>query len=157
MVNVAKLVRKKMGEILVDEGLLKEEQVEDALRLQKERGGLLGEILVGLGALSEMDIARAICKQFGLPYVDASRYAIDKEIQKLLPPKLMIQHRFVALDKIGKTLVIAVAGVLDAATFEDLERKTGSDLTVYVSTNGQVVSALKKHYPDSFERGNGAA
>ena len=155
MVNIAKLVRKRLGEILVDEALLKEEQVADALRIQTQKGGLLGEVLIELGYVSEFDIARAITKQFGLPYLDASRYQIDKEVQKLLPAKLMVDNRFIVLDKIGRTLVIAVSGVLDAGTFEDLEKKTGSDLTVYVSTTSQVVSALKRYFPSAFEKGNG--
>lgn len=155
MVNIAKLVRKKLGEILVDEGLLKEEQIQDALRVQRERGGLLGEVLIHIGAVTEHDIARAISKQFGLPYLDASRYTLHKDVQKLLPPKVMVENRFIVLDKIGRTLLIAVSGVLDAETFEALERQVGADLTVYVSTNGQVLSALKKHYPDAVEKGNG--
>ena len=156
MVNIAKLVRKKLGEILIEEGLVKAEQVQDALKIQKDQGKLLGEVLIDLGLVSEFDIARTISKQFGLPYIDASRYTIDKDVQKLLPAKLMYDSRFVVLDKIGKTLIIAVSGVLDAATFESLEKKTGSDLTVYVSTNGQVMQTLKRTHPDGAGSGNGA-
>ena len=63
--------------------------------------------------------------------------------------------RFVVLDKIGQTLVIAVCGILDPATFEDIERRTGANLSLYVSTNGQVKSAIQKNFPESVDGGNG--
>lgn len=157
MVNIAKLVRKKLGELLVDEGLLRDEQVQEALRKQKESGELLGEALVSLGYVSEVDIARAISKQFGLPYIDASRYQVTKDVANLLPPATCVENRFVVLDKIGKMIIVAVSGVVDARVFEDLEKKAGAPLSLYVSTVGQVMTVLKKLYPDLASGGKGPA
>lgn len=156
MVNIAKLVRKKLGELLVDEGLLREEQIQEALKKQKESGELLGEALVSLGYVSEVDIARAISKQFGLPYIDASRYQITKDVTSILPPKTCVENRFVVLDRIGKVVVVAVSGVVDARVFEDLEKKAGAPLSLYVSTAGQVSTVLKKLYPDLMGDGKAA-
>jgi len=58
----------------VDEGLVKEEQVQEALRRQRATGESFGEILVAMGFVSEVDIARTLVKQSGLPYIDASKY-----------------------------------------------------------------------------------
>ena len=147
MVNVPRLVRKKLGEILVEEGLLKETQIQEALRRQQESGGLLGEVLVKLEYVSEIDIARAIAKQFGLPYIDAAKYNISKDAFAIVPVEMMTENQFVILDKIGRTLIVAVSGVLNGEVFESLERTSGSRLFIYVSTVGSVHEALKKCAP----------
>lgn len=147
MVNVNKLTRKKLGEILKEEGLVKEEQIQQGLKRQQENGQLLGEALVALGFLTEHDIARVLVKQFGLPYMDASTYNIDRKAFDGVSPKIMWDNQFVVLDRIGKVMTLAVSGVMKEAVFEEIERATGSQLFLYVSTVSQVRAALEKHVP----------
>ena len=147
MVNIAKLTKKRLGEILVSEGLVNDEQIQEALKKQSESGELLGEILVRLGYVTESDIARTIATQFSLPYIDASRYSIAKEIVDLVPVDSMTENQFVPLDRIGKTLIIAVSGLLNEKVYEELERKTGCQVQVYVSTAAQVAKAVKQYWP----------
>jgi hypothetical protein len=147
MVQIAKLVRKKMGEILVDEGLVREEQVQEALRRQRATGEGFGEVLVLMGFVSEVDIARTIVKQSGLPYIDASKYRINKDGVQAVPAELMWQNQFVVLDKIGKTILVAISNVLSPEVFDKLERVSGSQIFVYVATAAQVQQALEKNVP----------
>jgi len=147
MVQIAKLIRKKMGEVLVDEGLVKEEQVQEALRRQRATGESFGEILVAMGFVSEVDIARTLVKQSGLPYIDASKYRINKDGVQAVPAELMWLNQFVVLDKIGKTLLVAISNVLGTEVFEKLEKVSGSQIFVYVSTTSQVLQALEKNVP----------
>lgn len=148
MANIAKLTKKRLGELLIEEGLLKDKQVDDALKEQKEKGGLLGEVLVKLGYVSEADIARAIARQFGLPYIDASRYAIPQDVKTLFEKEFMEKNQLVIMDRIGKSVVIATAGTLRDDVYAELEKKTGSALFVYVSTASQVKDAIAKLFPD---------
>src|SRR6185295_11307361 len=147
MVQIAKLIRKKMGEVLVDEGLVKEEQVAEALRRQRATGEGFGEILVAMGFVSEVDIARTLVKQSGLPYIDASKYRINKDGIQAVPAELMWQNQFIVLDKIGKTLLVAISNVLSTEVFEKMEKVSGSQIFVYVSTTQQVMQALDKNVP----------
>ena len=147
MVQIAKLIRKKMGEVLVDEGLLKEDQVAEALRRQRATGESFAEILVSMGFVSEVDIARTLVKQSGLPYIDASRYRINKDGVQALPGELMWLNQFIVLDKIGKTLLVAISNVLSPEVFEKMEKASGSQIFVYVSTSSQVHQALEKNVP----------
>lgn len=147
MAQISKLVRKKLGEILVEEGLLRDEQVVEGLKRQRATGEFFGESLVQLTYCSEVDIARAIVRQFGLPYIDASKYRIPREAMEVIPGELMWQNQFIVLDKIGRALVVAVSSVLPGEVFEKLERMSGSQLFLYVSTLGQIKEALKKHKP----------
>jgi hypothetical protein len=147
MVQIAKLIRKKMGEVLIDEGLVKDDQVQEALRRQRATGESFGEILVSMGFVTESDIARTLVKQSGLPYIDASRYRINKDGVQAVPAELMWQNQFVVLDKIGKTLLVAIANVISPEIFDKLERVSGSQIFVYVSTWSQVQQALDKNVP----------
>jgi hypothetical protein len=147
MVQIAKLVRKKMGEVLVDEGLVKDEHVADALRRQRSTGESFGEILVAMGLVSEIDIARTLVKQSGLPYIDASTYRINKDGVTAVPGELMWLNQFVVLDKIGKTLLVAISNVLASEVFDKIEKVSGSQIFVYVSTSSQVRQALEKNVP----------
>jgi hypothetical protein len=148
MVQIAKLIRKKMGEVLIDEGLVKEDQVQEALRRQRATGESFGEILVSMGFVTEMDIARTLVKQSGLPYIDATRYRINKDGVQAVPADLMWQNQCVVLDKIGKTLLVAIANVISTEIFDKLERVSGSQIFVYVSTWSQVQQALEKNVPN---------
>lgn len=147
MVQIAKLIRKKMGEVLVDEGLLKEDQVQEALRRQRATGESFGEVLVSMGFVSETDIARTLVKQSGLPYIDASKYRINKDGIQAIPGELMWLNQFIVLDKIGKTLLVAITNVLSPEVFDKLEKVSGSQIFVYVSTTAQVLQALEKNVP----------
>ena len=142
MVNLNKLARKKLGEILVDEGLVNKAQVEEALQRQKDTADLFGECLCKMGFVTETDIAAALAKQFGLPYIDANSYEIAKDVVGLIPAEVQIKNQFIVLDKIGKVLIVAVSGGIDAAVFGDVEKRTGSEVSLYVSTAGQVMGAL---------------
>jgi type IV pilus assembly protein PilB len=147
MVQIAKLIRKKLGEVLVDEGLLKEDQVQEALRRQRATGEGFGEILVSMGFLTETDIARTLVKQSGLPYIDASKYRINKDGVQSVPAELMWQNQFIVIDKIGKTLLVAISNVLGSEIFDKVEKVSGSQIFVYVSTSSQVQTALEKNVP----------
>ena len=147
MVQIAKLIRKKMGEVLVDEGLVKEDQVQEALRRQRATGESFGEVLVSMNFVTETDIARTLVKQSGLPYIDASKYRINKDGVQAIPAELMWQNQFVVLDKIGKTLLVAISNVLSTEIFDKMEKVSGSQIFVYVSTTQQVLQALEKNVP----------
>ena len=147
MAQISKLVRKKLGEVLVEEGLLRDEQVQEALKRQRATGEFFGESLVALTYCSEMDIARTIVRQFGLPYIDAAKYRIPREVLDAVPADLMWQNQFIVLDKIGKAMLVAVSGILPGEVFERIERISGSQIFLYVSTVSQVGEALKKHRP----------
>lgn len=146
MVNIAKLTKKRLGEILVSEGIVSEEQVQEALKKQKETGGLLGECLVKLGYATEMDIARVIVSQFGLPYLDATKYFLSKEVMTILPVSVLQEHHFVPLDKIGNILVIAVSGLLNEKVFGELERLTGCHINLFVSTTSGVEKVIRERF-----------
>ena len=86
---MARATRKRLGEILIDQGLIQEEHLVAALQEQKRTGELLGETLVRLNYATEDDIASTIVIQFGLPFLPVKRYRINDDVKMLFPPRLL--------------------------------------------------------------------
>jgi type IV pilus assembly protein PilB len=143
---VPRLVRKKLGELLVETGLIKEDQLQAALNMQQKNGRPLGEILVEINLVKEEDIAFVLSKQYGLPYLDASKYLIQGDVKSVIPAKMMLDQRFVVLDRIGRFLIVAISGVINTELLDQLEAKSSATVYLYISTQSQVLASLKKYY-----------
>lgn len=144
MVHLGVFARKKLGELLVEQGVIKEEQLQQALRQQKVMGGLLGESLVELGYVTETDLTVAIALQYGLPFVDLDRFHVSKNALALVPPDFLVQNRLLVLDRLGKTLLVAAAGNLEISVFEEIEKMTGLVVYPCISHIGQMREAHER-------------
>ncbi|HNQ51453.1 MAG: hypothetical protein PHS64_06985 [Candidatus Omnitrophica bacterium] len=143
---VKKIINKQLGELLIEHGIINADQLEKALMAQKEKGGLIGELLVELGFAKEEDIAQAITVQYGFPYLPLSSYEINAEISALIPGRVARQYMLIPIDKIGNNLTLAMANPLNASAIEDVEQVTGCMVQVFVSTVSDIKKAIEKHY-----------
>jgi type IV pilus assembly protein PilB len=143
MPNITKITKKRLGEILVNEGLITNEQIQEGLSEQQKSGGMLGENLIKLGYITELDIAAALSTQFGLPYIDVTQCTITKETLDLLPMEFMNQYQFVILDKIGSVVTIAISSPVGEKVFEEIEKKTSCQVFAFVSTGSQIKQAIQ--------------
>ena len=146
MPPIRRIVSKQLGELLMERGVLKKEELEKATRLQKEKGGLLGNILVGLGYATEEQIAQAITVQYGFPYLPLASYEIDQSIISIIPENVAKQYCLIGIDKIGSTLTIAMSNPLNMQAVEDIEMMTNCKIQAFVSTMSDINSAIEKHY-----------
>lgn len=146
MVRITRMTKKRLGELLRDEGLVNDTQIEEALSAQRKSGELLGEVLVRLGYVTEADIAQTIVTQFGLPYLSVRQYYLADEAIRLFPERLMRQYQFIPLDKIGNVITIAVGGLLNFDVLTELENMSGSRIQVFVSTWSEIKSAIDARF-----------
>ena len=144
--HLKKLVKKELGALLVEERVITEEQLEKALNMQKEAGGLLGGCLVKLGYATEEDIVNCIMVQYGFPYLPLENYAIDRAVLKLIPEEIARENVIMPVDKIGKILTIAMANPLDIDTVHNLEKISGSNIEIFISTAKEVLKAIDANY-----------
>lgn len=144
-----KIINKQLGELLIERGVITEEQFQKAMNVQKERGGtLIGEILIELGFLKEEDIAQTLTAQYGFPFLPLSNYEIGVEVIEIIPARIARQSMLVPIDKIGNNLTIAMSNPLDVQTIEDIEILTGCNVQVFVSTSSDIKKAIEKYYKD---------
>ena len=137
---------KQLGELLVSLNLITKDQLQAALEIQKDKGGLIGQVLVDLGYVSEEAIAQAITAQYGFPYLPLENYEIDTEIVKIVPKNVAIQYCLIPLDKIGSNLTIAMANPLNNQAVEDIVLLSGLYVQLFVSTATDIKKAIERYY-----------
>ncbi|MCF7887587.1 MAG: hypothetical protein K9L71_04170 [Candidatus Omnitrophica bacterium] len=135
---------KPLGQILVERGIITNSQLEKALMIQQEQGGLIGEIIVDSGFAKEEDIAHCLSLQFGYPYLPLENYEVSKEVSKLISQHVCSHYCLIPIDKVENSLTIAMANPLNSQAIEDLEDATGCDIQVFVSTPSDIRAGIKK-------------
>jgi type IV pilus assembly protein PilB len=137
---------KQLGELLIERGVISHPQLDEALEYKKQHGGLIGEVLVSLKFATEHDIAQALTCQYGFPYLPLASYEIDEEILRSVPEKVCRQCMLIPIDKIGKSLTVAMSNPLNIKAVEDVELITGCIVQVFVTTTSDVKETLDRYY-----------
>jgi len=132
----------------MERDIISQQQLEDALALQKEKGGLIGEILVELGLVKEEDIAQALTAQYGFPYLPLGNYEINPEVIEVIPGRVARQYLLVPIDRIGNNLTLAMSNPLNIQAIEDVELLAGCSVQTFVSTSSDIKKAIEKYYKD---------
>ena len=148
MAPLKRIVTKLLGELLLEKGIVDQSQLDKALRFQKEKGGLIGQILVALGYVKEEDIAQALTAQYGFPYLPLANYEISPETIWIIPGRVARQYLLIPIDKIGNNLSIAMSNPLNVQAIEDVELISGSIVQTFVSTSSDIKKAIEKYYKD---------
>ena len=146
MRNFRKTVNKQLGEILVERGVISHAKLEEVLVFQKEKGILFGEALVQMQLATEEDVVQALTCQYGFPYLPLANYEIAPEVVATVPLNLCKQHCLVPIDKIGRSLTLAMANPLNVQASEDVEKVTGCSVQAFVSTATEINSAINRYY-----------
>lgn len=141
-----KVINKKLGELLMDAGLITLAQLDQALELQKDKGGLIGEILVQLKFTTEEDIAKTLTAQYGFAYLPLSNYEIEAELAKLIPERVANQYCLIPIDRMSNNLTIAMSNPLNSQAVEDIETISGCSVQIFVSTTTDIRQAIGKFY-----------
>jgi len=139
----------KLGEILVREGLITQEQLKRALQEQKTSGMRLGYTLVKLGLIEETEVTKMLARQYRMPAVDLSRFEVDQKILKLLPPDIAIKHTVLPLKREGRTLTIAIADPNNVTAIEDIKFITRCDVFPVVAGEYTLRNAIDRYYQQS--------
>ena len=146
MAHFKKITNKQLGELLIERGVINREELNMALAYQQEKGGLIGEVLVELKFATEEDIAQALTCQYGFPYLPLSNYEIDAMVIQTIPENVCRQFCLIPIDKIGKSLTIAMANPLNVQAIEDVELITGCTVQTFVSTSSDIRDCIGKYY-----------
>jgi type IV pilus assembly protein PilB len=133
----------KLGSLLIQEKLITEDQLTDALESQKEKGGRLGSTLVELGFIDEESVAKFLSQQFRVPYVDLFEIEINKDAKTALSTELCQKYMVVPFDREGNTLKVAITDPSNAYALEELRFVSGFSMEPYVT-----VESSMRHFMD---------
>jgi len=140
--------KKRMGQILVELGLLSDSELEDVLELQcADPQRRLGSLVVERGHTSEDVIARILAEQLRLSYVAFAPDEVDRTAATAISPHLARLHHCIPLRKDGVRLVVAMANPMDLIAIEDIELASKSAVAPVVATPSQIAAAIAAVYP----------
>jgi type IV pilus assembly protein PilB len=135
-------IKRKIGEILIEDGLLSKAQLEEALVHQKEKGGLIGKILIEKKFVDEDSLIGALGKQFKIPFIPLKNYAINPDMAEMLSADFCHKNMLVAFDCDHKKVYVAVADPLCSAAIEDIRKLTGRAPQVFLARIPEILKAI---------------
>ena len=139
----ARAGRRKLGEMLLDSGLLDDDGLAQALRTQERTGDPLGEILVHSGIVEEERLAAALAEKLDLPLVTIDPARLDAEAVALIPHELMLRHRLVPIAVRNGRLVVAMVDPLDDAALATLAEHVELPLRPVLATDTDIDGAIQ--------------
>src|SRR5215469_7461178 len=138
----------RLGEILVRDSLISQDQLKQALDYQKREGGRLGTCLVKLGIVSDEDITAVLSRQYGVPSINLKFYEVDPSVIKLVPQETAIRYQIVPLSRVGSTLTIAMTDPTNVFAMDDIKFMTGFNVEPVVASETAISEAIHKFYGD---------
>ncbi|MFC1515058.1 hypothetical protein ACFL5X_04065, partial [Candidatus Omnitrophota bacterium] len=144
---------KKIGEILVNEGLISSVQLDEAIKEQRKKGGRIGETLMKLGHVSEEQIVVALGKQLGIPYVTLASGKLkpsqDQDLQELIPYDFAIKNACIPLSRTISSLTVALFDPTDLILLDNLRKMSSCDINPIISPRGDIMKMIEEFYGKS--------
>jgi type IV pilus assembly protein PilB len=137
---------KRIGDLLLNAGVITEEQLNQALAEQKNNPGRLGSTLVRLGFVSNEELMNFLSVQLGTPAVDLNDIEINPEILKLIPANLASKHLILPINRIGSTLIVATCDPTDLSAIDDIKFITGYNIEITIASELSLKSAIDNFY-----------
>ncbi|MGG3450848.1 GspE/PulE family protein [Domibacillus aminovorans] len=144
--------RKRLGDIIVETGLITEAQLKSVLS-EKTSDQKLGDALLQRGYITEQQLIEVLEFQLGIPHVSLYQYPVDTKILMLIPKELAKKNLIIPLKKEENRLFVAMADPMDYYTIEDLRLSTGFQIVSAIASKDDIIRAINKYYDidDSFE------
>src|SRR5437762_3212567 len=139
----------RLGELLTKASLITQDQLKDALKMQKETGGKLGETLIKLGIVSEEDITECLSQQFGVPSINLAHFEIDGGVIKLIPADVARKYNILPVNRTGATITIAMADPTNVFAMDDIKFMTGYNVEPVVASELGIKAAIDTYYGTS--------
>ena len=141
-----KIVKRRLGDVLIEEGLITADQLRESLMAQRAQGGNLASILVAKGYLGEEDLVVTLSEQLGIPHMRVSNYKISDDVLTEVPESLARQYCMLPVSVTGDVLTLAMADPLNIMALDDLRMLTSYEIEPVVAVESELVAAIEKHY-----------
>ncbi len=136
----------RLGDLLIQQGLLTQEQLTNALTEQKVTGRKLGRVIVDSGLVTEEGISKALARQLQAEFVDLKTFSPKAELVKLLPEGQARRFRAIVLDQRDGKYIVGFADPTDLMVFDEVNRLLKGDIDLAVVTESQLLAAIDRLY-----------
>jgi type IV pilus assembly protein PilB len=146
MARPSRAVPTRFGELLVKNGKVTPEHIQEALALQQEEGGRLGTCLVRLGHLREDELMELLSQHFGVPSIDLKQMEVDPGVIKIIPADIARKYTILPVSKAGATLTLAMIDPTHVFAMDDVKFMTGYRVEPVVASERALRAAIEEHY-----------
>ncbi len=143
---MAKPDHKRLGELLVQNGSITEEQLQQALTEQAENGGKIGQVLVSLEFIAEHMMLAALAEQIGVPFIDLTHHNFDKTLVSLLPANYARRFRAIILGKDQENVIVGMANPLDLLAYDELVHVIKQPISLVLVQESKVLTMIDMLY-----------
>jgi MSHA biogenesis protein MshE len=143
---MARPERIRIGEILVLQKLVTQEQVKVALEHQKHSGRKLGQIFLEKGMVTEAQIAEALAKQLNIPYINLKLYNVNAELVRRLPGIQARRHRAIVLEDRKSSYLVGMVDPTDLLAYDEISRQLKRNIELAVVTESMVLEVIGRIY-----------
>ncbi|WP_018131345.1 GspE/PulE family protein [Effusibacillus pohliae] len=140
------MARKRLGDLLLEFGLVTADQLEQALAEQKVTRQPLGEILTQRGWLTEEQLIEVMEFQLGIPHINIDRYEIERSVIDLVPEELARRYQVLPVKRSGNRLTLAMVDPLDYFAIDDVQMTTGLQIDPVIATRDSMQRAFEQYY-----------
>ncbi len=138
--------KKRLGDILIERGLITEETLKKALTAQEKTGEKLGELLLKMGLIKEEDLYSALSEIYNVPYVNLEEIVIDSDVVKLIPEHICRRYKIIPIKLNGDKILLAMSNPVNIYALDDVRIITGRDVEPVLASEGQINQALDRIY-----------
>jgi len=136
----------RLGDLLVKMSRITEQQLIEALKVQKNEGGKLGEIIVKMNFITEKGILEALSDQFGIPQINLDQTEIDPDVIPLIPLNTIRRFHIMPIRKMNNMLTIAISDPTKAFDLKEIKLLTGLDIEPLLASENAIAKAIETHY-----------
>jgi type IV pilus assembly protein PilB len=135
-----------LGELLIREKLISAEQLKSALEYEKKNKATVGSALVALGFITEEDMAQALSRQLGYPYIDLGQFEVYPDVIELIPPDIAKKHMIMPIHRIRSFLTMAMVDPTDLDVIENVRFRTSLSIQPVIASESGISEAINKYY-----------
>lgn len=139
-------LKKRIGDLLIEVGLIDQAQLETALDLQKKSGKRLGKIFIELNYITEESMLEVLEFQLGIPHVDLNMITVDPEVAALIPEAMAKRHSVIPIRREGAKLILAMADPTNIFAIDDVQMSSSLQVDVVIASDTEVERAINRVY-----------
>ena len=138
----------RLGDLLVREKIITQDQLEKAVKAQKDAGAnvRLGSTLVKLGFVTDEEVTNFLSRQYGVPAINLQYFEIDSSVVKLVPEETAKRYQILPLSRVGASLTIAMVDPTNVFAMDDIKFMTGFNIEPVVASESAIIDAIEKAY-----------
>jgi type IV pilus assembly protein PilB len=138
-----------LGELLLREKVITPDQLKSALEVQKEKNVPLQTAVVSMGLVTEEDMAQALSRQLGYPYIDLDQFEVYPDVVNLIPVEIVKKYMIMPIHRIRSFLTLAMVDPTDLEVIEDIRFRTGLSIQPVIASESGILNAINKYYGSS--------